>query len=172
MTTVGGMGSPTVGMERIGRGDECVARHAGAGKPPGTPLHPRHSRRDRRLQFDAPHDRGRPDRSPGDRWRRHGPRLSRAADGHLQHLRRGADPRRPRRSSRARGPLRPHLRPGHAGALRSRRDDSNGRRRRLRLPADDRAEEVRRTAIPARVTPGDRDRPRRARGARRARQPR
>ena len=78
------MGAPTVLVEKIPSGDEAVASLQKARGPSGPQGFRHDADRMRRHQLHDPAGRRRADRPAGDRRRRHGPRLSRIADGDLQ----------------------------------------------------------------------------------------
>ena len=85
---LGSMGAPTVGVEKLPRRGRVPVGDRGAGKLRRQADRCDPVRRDRRREFDRAAGGRRADRQTGDRRRRHGARLSRAADEHVLHERR------------------------------------------------------------------------------------
>ena len=94
--SVGGIGAPVVGIEKIKQGDECLRALRGVEEAAGRQVSRDHLGRDRRLQLDRADADRRHAGPAGGRRRRHGPRVSRSADVDLLHLRRSIP--RPARS--------------------------------------------------------------------------
>ena len=97
--TVGSIGAPVIGVEKISEGAECYRAMRAVEEAAGNKDGGADRGRDRRRERDGADHHRRAGRPAGGRRRRHGPRLSRSTDVDVRDLRRrqqrGARPRSP-----------------------------------------------------------------------------
>ena len=138
VVTVGGIGAPVIGVEKIEKGDECLRALRAIERVEGRSVDALISAEIGGANAMEPMLTAAQAGPAGGGRGRDGARLSRGADVHLLHLRPPAGARGP--GGREGQHRRAAAGAGHvlAGTLRAHRRGRHGRRRRLRREADDR----------------------------------